>query len=143
MEEIEKTLAKINARSSATRFPQATRTPFAARNIANSTASSPASFVPIPKLLPEERALLADNGGCFKCRKFWAGHLGVRCTAPPIDGSKYKTLTQKDVPPRPANYNSRSGSTSVAAVLNSDNGEQSTASISEINNENAAPAPLD
>lgn len=37
---------------------------------------------------------------------------------PPIDATKYKTLTAQDVPPCPANYASRSTGSTVAAILN-------------------------
>ncbi|KAF9493969.1 hypothetical protein BDN71DRAFT_1508028 [Pleurotus eryngii] len=63
-----------------------------------------AMFMPIPKLFDKEHLLLSINGGCYKCPKFWAGHIGACCMAPPIDRSKYKTLTARDVPPRPAGY---------------------------------------
>ncbi|KAF4600636.1 hypothetical protein EYR38_005279 [Pleurotus pulmonarius] len=97
---------------------------FNARNSASASASSSSTqttFVPIPKLLESERTLLQENGGCYKCRKFYAGHIGPRCPNPPINGATYKTLTAADVPARPAGYASRSASSSsgrVAAVLN-------------------------
>ncbi|KAG9223840.1 hypothetical protein CCMSSC00406_0007702 [Pleurotus cornucopiae] len=128
LEEINQAFARLNVRSSsnASRPTTATKTPFAPKN----TAVSTSVFVPIPKLLSEERTLLSENGGCFKCRKFWAGHLGARCTAPPIDGSKYKTLTARDVPPRPPNYVSRSAG--VSAVVINDENSPPSASISEV-----------
>ncbi|KAF9487130.1 hypothetical protein BDN71DRAFT_1437076 [Pleurotus eryngii] len=106
------------------------------KNIASSSPGT-TSFVPIPKLLDEERALLSSNGGCYKCRRFWAGHVRARCTAPPINGSKYKTLTAKDVPPRPANYSSRGGTSSVATVVP----DVSTASLIDINDATVVEMP--
>lgn len=113
LDEIEKAIARISLRNNPSSGRGSTAKPFASRPAFAGTTS--ATFIPIPKLLDPERALLAANGGCFKCRKFWAGHVGARCTAPPIDGSKYKTLTAKDVPARPAGYVSRAA-TAVAAV---------------------------
>ncbi|KAF4583732.1 hypothetical protein EYR40_002223 [Pleurotus pulmonarius] len=108
LEEINQAFARLNVRSSnASRPTTATKTPFAPKN----TAVSTPAFVPIPKLLSEERTLLSENGGCFKCRKFWAGHLGARCTAPPIDGSK---------------------SAGVSAVVINDENSPPSASISEV-----------
>ncbi|KAF9495683.1 hypothetical protein BDN71DRAFT_1390877, partial [Pleurotus eryngii] len=101
MEEIERTLAKINARMVANCSQG--RPPLQPRNGTTSSTNDPTTSR-LPKLEDSERQLLSTNGGCFKCRRFWAGHLGARCTVPPIDASKYKTLTKADVPPHPANY---------------------------------------
>lgn len=144
MEEIERTLARINAKTVAARSNTTTRTPFAPRN-AGSTTPGSSTFIPIPKLTDVERTLLTNNGGCYKCRKFWAGHVGARCTAPPIDASKYKTLTQKDVPPRPANYSNYSGasrSAVAAAVLNgtTPSSDIPSGSIQDVEEENLVPS---
>ncbi|KAF9500732.1 hypothetical protein BDN71DRAFT_1501935 [Pleurotus eryngii] len=108
--EIKDTLAKLNIKSSF-------RAPTPTGRVFNSCAlsSNPpfGTFVPILKLLDEERTLLAANGSCFKCRKFFAGHIRAHCMAPPIDGAKYKTLTARDIPPHLAGFVSRS---TVAAV---------------------------
>ena len=48
-----------------------------------------------PRLTDEERKLLQDNDGCFKCRRFYAGHRAESCTAI-LSGKGYKTLTAQD-----------------------------------------------
>lgn len=120
-DEIAKEFARLNLRTTVPGHAGARAPLRSSANQAggNITGSSP-TFVPIPKLLPEEQKLLSDNGGCFKCRRFFANHIGPRCPNPPIDGAKYKTLTAKDVPPRPSNFAPRPGSAPagrVAAVV--------------------------
>lgn len=137
LKEIEDTIARISLRSTATR--NAARPPFTSRTNTSTAPTGSTTFTPIPKLLPEERALLTANGGCYKCRKFWAGHVGARCTEPPIDATKYQTLTQRDIPPRPANFSahslSRAGvAANVAAVT------QASSGLQEVDD---SPAPLD
>ncbi|KAF4604556.1 hypothetical protein EYR40_003330 [Pleurotus pulmonarius] len=107
-------------------------------------ANKPPHLPPMPKLTEPERQLLSANGGCYKCRKFWAGHVGSRCTAPPLDGSKYKTLTASDVPPRPANYSAYGNlsRSAVSAVVDNQNQFSSNASIAEVP-ETTAPTPTD
>ncbi|KAF9490560.1 hypothetical protein BDN71DRAFT_1399764, partial [Pleurotus eryngii] len=64
--------------------------------------------------------LLQEHGGCYKCHKFYAGHIGPHCPNPLINGATYKTLTAADVPGCPAAYTScgsSSSSTCVAAVV--------------------------
>ena len=48
-----------------------------------------------PKLTDEERQLLTDYAGCFKCRRFFAGHRAHQCSIQ-ISGKGYKTLTAQD-----------------------------------------------
>ncbi|KAF9495570.1 hypothetical protein BDN71DRAFT_873162 [Pleurotus eryngii] len=104
---------------------------------AKSTASSSSSsssmtqstFVPIPKLTDAECRLLQENGGCYKCRRFFAGHIGPRCPNPPIDGALYKTLTAADMPAHPASYLARGNTTHVAAVV-----EGGSATVEELIN---------
>ena len=47
------------------------------------------------RLTPEERKLLQDHEGCFKCRKFYAGHRLSECTVI-LSSVGYKTLTAAD-----------------------------------------------
>ncbi|KIK32494.1 hypothetical protein CY34DRAFT_101398, partial [Suillus luteus UH-Slu-Lm8-n1] len=47
-------------------------------------------------LTAAERTLLADNGGCFKCRKFYVPHRSKDCTDGAPDASTYKPLTEAD-----------------------------------------------
>ncbi|KAF9492204.1 hypothetical protein BDN71DRAFT_1509674 [Pleurotus eryngii] len=120
-EEIAKEFARLNIR---TTVPG--RVPFKMAGVVNTTkpaapqasSSQTSSFIPIPKLTEEERVLLKENGGCFKCRRFFAGHIGPRCPNPPLDGATYKTLTAQDIPKKMSTAASRGASTGrVAAVL--------------------------
>jgi hypothetical protein len=44
-----------------------------------------------PRLTDEERRLLREHDGCFKCRAFYAGHRSDTCTVT-LSGKGYKTL---------------------------------------------------
>ncbi|KAF9489190.1 hypothetical protein BDN71DRAFT_1401992 [Pleurotus eryngii] len=105
-DEIAKEFARLNIRTIVpSRVPPKMAAFAGTRNTSTTTSSSSAqqaAFVPIPKLTDAERRLLQENGGCYKCRRFFAGHIGPRCPNPPIDSAKYKTLTATDVPPQPA-----------------------------------------
>ncbi|KAF4602635.1 hypothetical protein EYR40_005850 [Pleurotus pulmonarius] len=116
LEELTREIAKMSIRPTA---GSSTRTPFT--RSAQTPASSVRTLTPMPKLTDVERQLLSSNGGCFKCRKFWANHIGARCTAPPLDGATYKPLTAADVPARPATFSARGNlsRSAVAAVLTS------------------------
>ena len=46
-----------------------------------------------PKLEPEERKLLAEHNGCFKCRRFNQSHGAHSCPNDFPDGSKYQKIT--------------------------------------------------
>ncbi|KAF9499923.1 hypothetical protein BDN71DRAFT_1502817 [Pleurotus eryngii] len=97
----------------------------ASSSTAKSSSSAPSSFVPISKLTDVKRKLLKENGGCFKCRKFFAGHIGPHCPNPPINGATYKPLTAADVLTRPANYSTRGSAPSrVAAVIETTHREE-------------------
>lgn len=120
-EEIVKEFARLNIR---TTVPG--RVPFKMAAVANTTrpvasqalSSQTSSFVPIPKLTDEERVLLKENGGCFKCCRFFAGHIGPHCPNPPLDSAGYKTLTAQDVPKKTSTAASQGTSTGcVAEVL--------------------------
>ncbi|KAF9493805.1 hypothetical protein BDN71DRAFT_1432268 [Pleurotus eryngii] len=68
MEEIERTLARINAKSNNNRAnSSASRPPFQPRNTNAPNATNMGMFTPMPKLTDDERALLSVNGGCYKC----------------------------------------------------------------------------
>ncbi|KAF9500591.1 hypothetical protein BDN71DRAFT_1502237 [Pleurotus eryngii] len=136
LKEIEDTIARISLRSTATcntGCPSFTSCTNATIPLVGST-----TFTLIPKLLPEERALLTANGRCYKCCKFWAGHVSAHCTEPPIDATKYKTLTQHDILPHPANFSAHTLScasiaANVAAVT------QATSRVSDIVEDSAGP----
>ena len=71
-----------------------------------------------PRLTDEERKLLQDNDGCFKCRRFYAGHRAEACTAI-LSGKGYKTLTSQDAARAKANrFPPRS--TTVASITEVD-----------------------
>lgn len=114
LDEVAREFAKLSVRQTST-----TRLPSQRSTLPANTSRTTASSTPMPKLLDSERELLNANGGCYKCRRFWAGHIAPRCTAPPLDGASYKTLTASDVPPRPASFSARGGSSrsAVAALL--------------------------
>ncbi|TFK79076.1 hypothetical protein K466DRAFT_570455 [Polyporus arcularius HHB13444] len=61
-------------------------------------SSSSSSTIPpsdkVPTLTEADRLLLKDHRGCFKCRKFYAGHHRVDC--PDWPSRPYKPLTQAD-----------------------------------------------
>ena len=88
---------------------------------ASSASSSSSSPYP-PKLTEEERRLLLEHEGCFKCCTFYAGHRQATCTAS-ISGKGYKTLTAQDAARAKAQQNPRR-STTVAVV--SDAGQKKT-----------------
>ncbi|RDX54400.1 hypothetical protein OH76DRAFT_1340363 [Lentinus brumalis] len=48
-------------------------------NKSSSQPTSSASSTALPKLTPSEKALLNDHQGCYKCRRFYAGHLAGGC----------------------------------------------------------------
>ena len=57
-------------------------------------ANSSSSPYP-PRLTEEERHLLQEHDGCFKCRTFYAGHRQGTCTTT-VSGKGYKPLTAQD-----------------------------------------------
>ena len=50
-----------------------------------------------PPLTADERKLLRDNAGCYKCRQFFQNHFSATCTNDFPDPKGYKTLTSADV----------------------------------------------
>ena len=46
----------------------------------NTTINRAPTSKPIPKLMDAEHNLLRKNKGCFKCRKFFAGHIAPSVT---------------------------------------------------------------
>ena len=51
----------------------------------------------LPALTLEERSLLGENRGCFKCRRFFQDHRTANCPHGFPSGDSYKTLTADDV----------------------------------------------
>ncbi|KAH7903753.1 hypothetical protein BJ138DRAFT_979514, partial [Hygrophoropsis aurantiaca] len=54
------------------------------------------TFVRLPPLTDQERQLLKDHRGCFKCRHFYVNHLSTSCPDGFPAGEGYKTLTERD-----------------------------------------------
>lgn len=50
-----------------------------------------------PPLTADERKLLRDNAGCYKCRQFFQNHTSATCPNDFPDPKGYKTLTSADV----------------------------------------------
>ena len=67
-----------------------------------------------PRLTEEERRLLQEHDGCFKCRTFYAGHRQGTCTTT-VSGKGYKPLTAQDALRAKAQKNTRR-STTVGVV---------------------------
>ena len=67
-----------------------------------------------PRLTKEERRLLQEHDGCFKCRTFYAGHRQSTCTTTVL-GKGYKPLTAQDALQAKAQKNTHR-STTVGVV---------------------------
>ena len=50
-----------------------------------------------PRLTTEERKLLQDNAGCFKCQQFFQSHTSSTCTNHFPNAKGYEMLTAADV----------------------------------------------
>ncbi|KAG2144235.1 hypothetical protein DEU56DRAFT_910589 [Suillus clintonianus] len=79
---------------------------------ASNPSSSNKTFVRLPLLTDDERQLLRDNHGCFKCREPFVQHSSSTCPTGFPDGATYKPLTTALIA---AKKNKKSGTT-VAAV---------------------------
>lgn len=77
-----------------------------------STTSSGKPYTRLPLLTDDERQLLRDNEGCFKCREPFVQHSTMNCTKGFPDGATYKPLTTALVAAKKAKKNS----TTIAAV---------------------------
>lgn len=62
-----------------------------------STNSGSSSAARVPPLTPEERKLLCDSNGCYKCRIPYTDNSALTCTNGFPNVSTYKTLTLEDV----------------------------------------------
>ncbi|KAF9500733.1 hypothetical protein BDN71DRAFT_1427182 [Pleurotus eryngii] len=78
-DEIAKEFARLNVHTSVPGRVPPKMAAFAATKNASGPASSSSTqqpaFVPILKLTNAERHLLQENGGCYKCRRFFTGHM--------------------------------------------------------------------
>lgn len=68
--------------------------PSGSGSVATSANSASATFVRLPKLTDQERQLLTEHEGCFKCRAFYAGHMSGRCPNGFPDAKGYVTRTE-------------------------------------------------
>ena len=59
-------------------------------------SSSSRSSDRCPPLSALEHALLSEHSGCFRCRRFYAGHIGSACTNGFPDKLNYRPLTEAD-----------------------------------------------
>ncbi len=82
----------INARSSGNKSSTSANSSSNTRNTGNSGNSGKGPN--IPKLTDNDRKLLNDHEGCYKCRRFYTGHVASECKTWP-DPATYKPLTQK------------------------------------------------
>ncbi|KIK36119.1 hypothetical protein CY34DRAFT_95004, partial [Suillus luteus UH-Slu-Lm8-n1] len=77
----------------------------------NSDSSKP--FTRLPSLTDEERQLLRDNDGCFKCREPFVKHSSANCSKGFPDGATYKPITAATIAAKKAK---KSAKDVVAAV---------------------------
>lgn len=78
----------------------------------SSTGTSTKPYTRLPSLTEEERQLLRDNEGCFKCREPFVQHTTLNCSKGFPDGATYKPLTAASV----AAKKPKKGTTTIAAV---------------------------
>ncbi|KAG1804740.1 uncharacterized protein HD556DRAFT_1226393, partial [Suillus plorans] len=89
------------------------------------TSQTTKAFVRLPPLSDNERQLLRDNDGCFKCREPFAGHTSAVCPKGFPDGATYKALTSATIT---AKKFKRDGKV-VAAVEINESGESTVAVV--------------
>ncbi|KAG2746933.1 hypothetical protein P692DRAFT_20781250, partial [Suillus brevipes Sb2] len=61
------------------------------------TTGKTGAFVRVPPLTEEERSLLRENGGCFKCREPFQKHTTATCDNGFPDGATYKPITAASI----------------------------------------------
>ncbi|OJT03284.1 Transposon Tf2-1 polyprotein, partial [Trametes pubescens] len=86
----------VNARASASaKAASASKTTTSTtRTIVAGTSSS--SRINLPRLTDEEKKLLNDHKGCYKCRRFYQSHTSGACPNGYPDATKYTALTARD-----------------------------------------------
>ncbi len=112
-EELAAKLAKISFANTKT---PSSYSPYSSSTSTQSNAST-SDRTPVPTLTNPERALLKEHKGCFKCRRFYAGHRHDDCTEWP--SRPYKALTSADTLAAQKAYNANAAKPqgkSVAAV---------------------------
>ncbi|RDB23373.1 hypothetical protein Hypma_009410 [Hypsizygus marmoreus] len=82
-----------------------------------STTRPPRPF--IPRLTEAEKLLLASNGGCYKCRLFYAGHYADSCTVERPSPDAVKNLTPENAALAKSEHEHRKPAV-IAAVFGSE-----------------------
>jgi hypothetical protein len=93
VQDLMKTNREATRRTSALTEPS--RRYNSAPSSSNSTSTSKRRFP--PRLTDYEKKILAENEGCFKCRRFFVNHRSPTCPDDFPDAGSYKTLTARDV----------------------------------------------
>jgi hypothetical protein len=90
-----------------------------------SISSSSRHFTRLPPLTDDERQLLRDNEGCFKCREPFVQHSSNNCPNGFPDGATYKPLTAASIAAKKTRKNS---STVAVEMLSAVLGDESDSS---------------
>ncbi|KAJ3480306.1 hypothetical protein NLI96_g8441 [Meripilus lineatus] len=94
----------------------------------------------LPKLTEEERVLLVKHDGCYKCRRFYAGHCAPQCPNNFPDAKSYRQLSENDALAA-ARKGKQVAQRTVAAVADP-LGSGSTAPLTTIAAVRASPSAL-
>jgi hypothetical protein len=116
-EAVEAALRVERIRSGADKKPTSSRYSTRAGSSA-ATSTTSRSFTRLPPLTDDERQLLRDNDGCFKCREPFAGHTSNTCAKGFPDGASYKTLTLATIM---AKKQKRNGGVVASVEVNDEN----------------------
>ncbi|KAF8219177.1 hypothetical protein L208DRAFT_1342593, partial [Tricholoma matsutake] len=92
-----------------------------APNIESSTSTPAITYTtPLKPLTDDEKTLLRQHMGCYKCRVFYAGHLGCNCTNPRPTLEDCKKVTAMKAAYDKIQAASQTTSTTVAAIFEAD-----------------------
>jgi hypothetical protein len=91
----------------------------------------------LPSLTLSERALLRDNDGCYKCRRFFQDHRTANCHNDFPSPDSYKTLTSEDVARAKARTEKKPPSAAPSRK------PKPVAALQDATHENASTAALD
>ena len=81
------------------------------------TSSTAPTTVPLSPLTDDEKNLLRLHLGCFKCRIFYAGHLGRNCNNPRPTPEDCRRVTAAYAAKANGAYEKKNNSTTIAAVF--------------------------
>ncbi|RDX45043.1 hypothetical protein OH76DRAFT_1358533, partial [Lentinus brumalis] len=99
-------------------------------NKGTSSSTTPSSSTALPKLTPAEKTLLNDHQGCYKCRRFYAGHLSGGCPngfpKPESYAPLTSTMAQKVRDARTTKDNAKTRTVAAVNVPDEDTIEQNT-----------------